>query len=453
MARAPDLPAAIETWHEGLAEEGGEESSAWLTDQLRRRGLFFGERPLCKVLRPRFLSPAQYDLLRQRIPILLRAFDKALKAALKSETVLHQFGLLDWERELIKRHPKIPASPLSRLDAFFEPQNGRLRFTEYNAETPAGSAYNDALTELFLTLPAVRPFLKGYSLRPLPAAPHVLHALIAAYQKWSGLRHLPVIGILDWSEVPTRNEFLLFQQYFESMGVTCEVADVRDCELRNGKLVAAGTPIDLIYKRVLIHELVERMGMDHAIVRAVQSGAVCMVNPFRCKILHKKASLAVLSDERNQHLWSAREQQIINEHVPWTRVVEERSTMYAGQPIDLLPWMAVRRERLVLKPNDDYGGAGIVLGWEVDQEAWSAAIQRALSEPYIVQERITLPSESFPTFTEGRLDFSDRIVDTAPFCFEGTRMDGCLTRVSTDSLVNVTAGGGSSVPTFVVEKR
>jgi uncharacterized circularly permuted ATP-grasp superfamily protein len=299
----------------------------------------------------------------------------------------------------------------------------------------------------------MRPFLEDYVLRPLPAAPHVLHALIAAYQKWSGQRKLPVIGILDWSDVPTRNEFLLFQQYFESMGLTCEVADVRDCELVRGRLVAAGTPIDLIYKRVLIHELVERMGMDHAIVRAVQSGAVCMVNPFRCKILHKKASLAVLSDERNQHLWSGRERQIISEHVPWTRVVEERTTLYGGQPIDLLPWMAVRRERLVLKPNDDYGGAGIVLGWEVDQEAWNAAIQRALTEPYIVQERIPLPSETFPSFTDGRLVLSDRIVDTAPFCFEGTRMDGCLTRVSTDSLVNVTAGGGSSVPTFVVERR
>ena len=452
MART-DLPAAIETWHEGLTPECAEESWEWLTSAQRRRGLGFGDRPLCKVLRPRFLSPAQYDLLRQRIAILLRAFDKALKLALKSDEFLAQFRLLDWEKQLVARNPKIPASPVSRLDAFFDPQGEKLRFTEYNAETPAGSAYNDALTDLFLAIPAARPFLKTHALRPLPAAPNVLQALLGAYRKWSGERRLPVIGIIDWSDVPTRAEFLLFQQYFESMGVQCEVADVRDCELRNGRLVAAGTPIDLIYKRVLIHELIERMGMDNAIVRAVQTGAVCMANPFRCKILHKKASLAVLSDERNQRLWSAREQQVITEHVPWTRVVEERTTMYAGQPIDLIPWMAVRRERLVLKPNDDYGGAGIVLGWEVDQEAWSAAIQRALAEPHIVQERIALPSESFPSWADGHLAYADRIVDTAPFCFDGTRVDGCLTRVSTSSLVNVTAGGGSTVPTFVVEKR
>jgi len=32
-------------------------------------------------------------------------------------------------------------------------------------------------------------------------------------------------------------------------------------------------------------------------------------------------------------------------------------------------------------------------------------------------------------------------------------MSGCLTRLSTAALLNVTAGGGSTVPTFIVEKR
>jgi len=199
-----------------------------------------------------------------------------------------------------------------------------------------------------------------------------LHALLAAYAQWSGRREAPVIGIVDWKEVPTYSEFVLYQEYCSAMGLRCVIADVRDCELVHGKLHAAGTPIDLIYKRVLIGELIAREGLEHAIVRAVRSGSVCMVNPFRCKILHKKASLAVLSDERNAHLFDAAERQAIGEHIPWTRLVEERKTEFQGQPIDLVPWMMRQRERLVLKPNDDYGGAGIVLGWEVAEVAWRA---------------------------------------------------------------------------------
>ena len=446
------LTPAIERWHEGLTPELAEESSAWLSAQLEARGLFFGARPLCTVLRPRFLTPSQYDSLRARVAVLLGAFDRALRAALDDAKWLERFHLLDWERTLALEGPGIPASPVSRLDAFFDPAAG-LRFTEYNAETPAGSGYNDALTELFLSIPAARPFLASFALRPLPTRPNVLHALLAAYRQWSGRRELPVIGILDWKEVPTMSEFVLYRDFCAGLGLRAVIADVRDCELKGGKLIAAGTAIDLIYKRVLISELIEREGMEHPIVRAVRSNAVCMVNPFRCKILHKKASLAVLSDEKSAPLFSPEQQAAIAEHIPWTRVVEERKTTFGGKPIDLLPWMADHREQLVLKPNDDYGGAGIVLGWEVDDQAWAAAITQALAAPHIVQQRITLPEEDFPSWADNDLVFASRIVDTAPFCFAGSYADGCLTRVSTAALVNVTAGGGSTVPTLIVERR
>ena len=62
-----------------------------------------------------------------------------------------------------------------------------------------------------------------------------------------------------------------------------------------------------------------------------------MVNPFNCKLLHKKASFALASDERNGYLFSAREQEAIRQHIPWTRIVEDRRTLDAnGTPIDLL---------------------------------------------------------------------------------------------------------------------
>jgi hypothetical protein len=45
------------------------------------------------------------------------------------------------------------------------------------------------------------------------------------------------------------------------------------------------------------------------------------------------------------------------------------------------------------------------------------------------------------------------MLDTAPFMSQGSYMEGCLTRISTDPLLNVTAGGGSNIPTFLVEDR
>jgi hypothetical protein len=444
---------AIDVYHEGLTNDVAADSQEVLDAQTRQRALFFGDRPLCTVLRPRFMSPTQYRLLQDRAAALLGAFHRAHQAALSSPTVLAQFRLTSWEAALVLDDPGFPwPSPVSRLDAFFAGDDG-LRFTEYNAETPAGPLFNDVLTEMFYALPAMRAFLRHWDVRPLPARHNVLHALLDAYHAWSGTRALPRIAVVDWLDVPTRREFTLFQEYAERQGVRCIVADPRDAELRNGELHFGGQRIDLIYKRVLISELIERCGLEHAMVRAVRERAVCMVNPFACKILHKKASLAVLSDERNVDLYTAAQREAIAAHIPWTRVVEERRTTHDGIPVDLLSHIAEHKDQLVLKPNDEYGGKGIVLGWKVNDTEWSSALRTALAEPYIVQERIALPREPYPSMVDGRLFIADRMLDTAPYVAYGQYVDGCLTRLSTAALLNVTAGGGSSVPTMLVEKR
>ena len=447
------LQQAIDEYHALLTDEVAGESQAQLDDQLRRRGLFFGERPLCTVLRPRFLTPAQYAFLQRQVHALLPAFDRCYQRARQDAAFRRQFRLLDWEETLFEHDPGFPdASPVSRLDAFFTHDRGGLRFTEYNAETPAAAAYNDVLGEVTYGLPIMRLFLERYEVRPQPARHLVMHALLASYRAWGGGRS-PRIVILDWREVPTYSEFVISAEYFRSQGLECVIADPREVEYRGGVLYAGGMAVDLIYKRVLITELIERGGMDHPVVRAVLDGAACMVNPFRCKLLHKKASLAVLSDEANAGMFTEPEQAAIDANIPWTRLLEERRTRLHGEDIDLLPFVAEHRDRFVLKPNDEYGGTGIVLGWTVSAEEWHQALATAVAEPSIVQERITLPTEAYPSLVDGRVALSERIIDTAPFAFHGAYMDGCLTRLSSDPLVNVTAGGGSSLATFVVAPR
>ena len=448
------LRDGIEQYHSLLTDDLGGETQRQLDEQLKLRGLFFGDRALCTVLRPRFLSPTQYRFLQKRGAVVLRAFRTAHRAALEDEKLLAQFGLMEWEHQLVHVETGFrDASPVSRLDAFFTADQGGMKFTEYNAETPAGGGYNDVLTEVFYGLPIMREFLRGWDVHPLPARHNVFHALLDAYEQWSGRRERPNIAIVDWSDVPTQSEFLLFQEYFTRQGCRCDIIDPADITYSGGVLSGPHGKIDLIYKRVLLHELVERGGIDHPILRAFREGKVCMVNPPACKILHKKASLAVLHDERNSYLFSNEEQEAIDLTIPWTRVVEERHTTHAGDDVDLLPFIADNKDQLVLKPNDEYGGKGIVLGWEVDDATWRKAIQTALSEPYIVQQRIALPKEDYPSFVDGKVMFIERMVDTAPYVAYGDHVDGVLSRLGTASLLNVTAGGGSQTPTFIAEKR
>ncbi|MEZ4645725.1 MAG: hypothetical protein R3E31_23845 [Chloroflexota bacterium] len=449
------LKEAVETYHDLLTEAMAQESWEQLHDQMKRRGLFFGERPLCTVLRPRFLTLDQYKFLRREIRPLLRAFDKISRRAVADAEFRAQFGLFDWEEELIQIDPGYDMhTPLTRLDAFFVTANMELKFTEYNAEVPAASAYNDVLNEVFYGLPVMGAFMRKYVVRPLPTRHSVMHVLLDAYREWGGTDK-PNIAILDWREVPTHSEFELFTQYFQSQGLVCRIIDPREVTYENGRLMHNDFHINVIYKRVLITELIERTGLNSPVVQAVRDHAVCLVNPFQCKMLYKKASLAVLSDEQNADMFDEEELRVIRGHIPWTRIVGERHSEYGDAPIDLLPFILKYREQLVLKPNDDYGGRGIVLGWQTNTSGWEKAVNEALhsDSPYIVQERVPIPTEPYPSIVDGRLQIYERMLDTAPFIFYGDYVDGCLTRLSTDPLLNVSAGGGSTVPTFVVESR
>jgi uncharacterized circularly permuted ATP-grasp superfamily protein len=454
-----ELEEAIDYYHSLLDDESGLESQGQLTRQLHRRQLFFGERPLTTVLRPRFLTVGQYQLLQRAIREVMPAFARAYQTALVDPAFRLQFRLADWEEELFQVDPGFRASsPTARMDTFFTAGSPpSLYFAEYNAETPAAAAYNDALSQVFLALPVMGAFQQRYEVHPLPGRHHVLHALLDAYRQWAGTRRLlerPRIAILDWREVPTYSEFMLFQDYFVSQDFECVIADPRQLEYRDGQLLVDGiTPVHLIYKRVLLSELVMREGLDHPVIQAVKDHAVCMVNPFRCKLLHKKSSFAVLSDEANAWLFSAEERTAVQRYIPWTRNVAERHTSFDGKQVDLLPFLSSRKDEFVLKPNDEYGGKGIVLGWETEQSEWEAALKIALAEPYIVQQRVRIPSEPYPSLVEGRVQIYNRLTDTNPFIWYGDYVSGCLTRLSTVELLNVTAGGGSVVPTFVIERR
>jgi uncharacterized circularly permuted ATP-grasp superfamily protein len=107
----------------------------------------------------------------------------------------------------------------------------------------------------------------------------------------------------------------------------------------------------------------------------------------------------------------------------------------------------------VLKPNDEYGGTGVTLGWETGESAWDEAIARALRESggWIAQERINIRREMFPICEAGGIVERDMLVDFAPYLFRG-RVAGFLTRLSATGLANVTSGGGQ-VPAFIVESR
>ena len=330
-----------------------------------------------------------------------------------------------------------------------------LKFAEYNGESPAGAGYAETLAEIFRELPVMDKFAQRYEVHSYALSAKLLDALVMSYLDWGGSSKKPQIAIVDWKDVPTVSEFEILQKRFERMGIPTLIADPRELEWDGKSLTTQGKKIDLVYRRVLINDMVAKPAECSALVKAYAANAVCVTNNFRCKIPHVKAFFAVLTDEQNGAHFSQGERELIRKHIPWTRVVADVKTAHYGQPIELLAFIRKERENMVLKPSDEYGGSGVTLGWETSEAAWDAAIQLALSPKngvWIAQERIPIRREIFPYMAQtGKVDYRDMLVDFAPYLFRG-KLCGFLTRLSATGLANVTSGGGQ-VPAFRVSPR
>jgi len=425
-----------------------DESRAFLEQRLAGARFVFGGRMLSPYLRPHFVTRYEWRQITTTCETVWGAIEKVGRLASDDKLMLEQIGLTEKERELVAVDPGYQeVSVTSRLDSFLTDET--YQFVELNAECPAGIAYQDVAAEIFLELPLMGEFARQHKVTPMYCRQNLLDALLAIYERVRGAAQKPQIGIVDYKGLPTQREFELFKEFFETRDYSTTIADPRDLELREGKLYHGDFRIDLVYRRVLATELIEKLDECKPFVEAYRSGAAVFVNSFRTKYVHKKMLFGLLTDERHQHYFSHSEQEAIRRSVPWTRRLEDVSTTYGDTKIDLLEFVQTKRGGLVLKPNDDYGGHGIFIGWESDAATWDSAIEQALKGDYLVQERVTTSREVFPFVDDTGVHMIEQLLDLDPLLFFG-KVAGAFTRLSSSSLANVTSGAGM-VPTMIVE--
>ena len=449
------FPEAVARYHELLANQDIAESSRALLDEgLENAKLVFGGRRLSPYLRPHFVTETDFARICQICETVWSAIQKVKDAAVADEKVVDDLGLTEIERELVAIDPGYAAvSPTSRLDSFLT--QSAYSFVELNGESPAGIAYADAAYEIFSSLPVMKKFAGEYNVRAMYGKRFMLDVLLRSYQEYLGRtpERPPRIAIIDLPGVPTVKEFELFRDFFEQSGYPSIICTPQELEFRNNRLSVGDQEIDIVYKRLLVNEYLPIIREYPALLDAYRAGAICMVNSFRSKLIHKKALFAVLTDPKHAALFSDNELAAIQAHVPWTRVVKDEHTDYFGREVNLLDFIRADGERLVLKPNDDYGGHGITIGWNVDQRGWDDAINNALADgDYLVQERVPTARETFPALTDdGRVEFAEQLVDLDPLLFNG-KVGSAFTRLSFTELANVSSGGGM-VPTYIISKK
>ncbi|MFO7932640.1 MAG: hypothetical protein R6U78_01055 [Bacteroidales bacterium] len=423
-----------------------------LQEFLMERGCTFRGEAMPTLLKPNFIAPVQSALLKNHVERMSRALNKFIGLYLADNRVKEIMGFSDRENQLFRIDPGY-SNPLviSRLDAFLDRND--LKFLEFNCDSPAGIAYADVLEEGFREIFRGYPFMQRYRISYASRQEILLRSLLECYREFRGshrrMPEKPVVAIVDWADVSTSSEFDLHRKHFREHGLETIIATPQDFTIRNGKALAGGEEVHLVYKRVITRELLERWDEVAGFVESVRAGMVCCCNSFRSYIVGNKKVLSVLTDPEFGYIFSDRERQLIRLTVPWTKILADTRVKYGRKLVTLQNFIPDHKDLLVLKPGNKYGGKDVYIGRETSQSDWEQLMNLHLEDDtWVVQEYVNTPVGEYPEIS-GSVLFKPKYVNINPFALNN-HYSGTITRISDSSVINVSAGGGL-VPTLTAE--
>jgi glutathionylspermidine synthase len=411
---------------------------------LVQRKCTFRDVAMPTLLKPNFISQKQTRALVATVEKMSVVLDKFVRYYLENEEVRRIMKFPERENKLFQIEPGYN-KPLviSRLDAFLNDYS--IKFLEFNCDSPAGIAYSDVLEEGFLEIFREYPFMGDWTIQSMKRQKILLDSLLECYRQFRsgkpGMPEKPVIAIVDWKDVSTYSEFQMHEQYFGDAGYETLIASPQDFTINNGRATVNGRQVDLVYRRVITRELVEKWEETAEFVECIGRGLVCCCNSFRSYIVGNKKVLALITDPRFQEIYSRKDLQVIHDTIPWTKILADSEAEWKGKKVQLKSFVLENREKLVMKPANMYGGKDVYIGNGTDAGTWEKILEEHIrDETWVVQEYVNIPSDTYPD-TGSQLSFKDKFVNINPFALLG-KYSGTITRVSDHPVINVSAGGG-----------
>jgi len=435
MISDPTCQAASDFIRQHLERDpaGTRQEYRQIETQLMKRGIMFQGKPLPICIAPALFHRAQIKPIQDQMRRLVRVLAK-LEQPLRQTEWLDRLGIHRSEQQLIQWPTRLQSGGyISRVDGFVEYRSdGSLAYqiVELNVDSPGGAAFMDESFRLVRKTSLWKAFVKKFPGRYMETDAQDLPLLLRAWEQWGG-KGKPRIAVVDWITVNTASEFELLKERYNRLGYETIICDPRELEYREGRLVDYdGVPIDLVYRRVLVEDLLTHAEAARPFLHAYRDQACCVVNSFACKPLTVKSLLSWVHRPEFEELLSRSDLAFLRSLVPWTADVVDGP---------LLDRLRRDREQLILKPADGYGGQGLYLGWEMDQQQWESAIAESLKERYVAQQRVHIPRIHLPVPQDNGWSFENFRMDFDPYMF-GASMADPLVRVAQSDVLNVKAG-------------
>lgn len=399
---------------------------------------------------PRILSGAEWDHLERGLAQRITALNLFLKDVYGEGRILAAgvvprqlvYSCKHYRREM--RGVRIPHDiyiSISGVDLVRMP-DGEFVVLEDNLRVPSGVSY--MLSNRHVMRNVFPKLFQHYRIRPVDHYPKLL---LSTLQELAAPRSTdPSVVLLT----PGVHNSAYFEHALLARQMGIQLVEGRDLLVHNNTVYMRTTAglrrVEVIYRRTdddFLDPIPFRadsvMGVP-GLFNAYRSGNVILANAIGTGIADDKALYTYVPEIIRYYLG---EEPILG-NVPTYLLEREQDCTYVLE----------RLSELVVKPVDESGGYGMLIGPHSTKEQQDEFRRRILANPrgYIAQPTLSLSCS--PCFLDGRIE--PRHVDLRPFVLVGEQIrvvPGALTRVALKqgSLVVNSSQGGGSKDTWVLD--
>lgn len=395
-------------------------------DKVSKSTAIYKNKPVPFLLHPMFWSKEDVDSFKDTSEMITTITDKITDRYFTDKDYRKLFNYSENAEKLILREKGYSRNvPIGRFDIFYKSPK-EFKFCEINTDGSSAMNEDNTIGKILLESLALNDFSEKYDLFGFELIESWVDKLLDFYKEWGGTGK-PNIAIIDFKASGTTYEFNVFKAAIEDRGYRCEIVDPVDTVYKNGKLYYGDYRIDLVYRRLVTFELLERIDEIGEFIEAYMDNAFCSVGEIRSQIMHNKESFRVIKLDETLSFMNQKEKEFIQEHFLDTGIL--------SSDIALVKNIKENKDKYVIKPNDKNASQGVFIGADFSKEEWGKRIDENTDNEYLYQEFYKPIKRHHAVFEDGKLVIKELGSVVGLFIYDGV-FQGIYTRVSENNLIS-----------------
>ncbi|MCF6466081.1 circularly permuted type 2 ATP-grasp protein [Clostridium sp. Cult2] len=400
-------------------------------------------KPIPFLYQPMFFTEEDIETFHRIGDILISIANKVTNNYLESSQYRKKFKYPKLLEELILVDPGYDINiPIGRFDLFYG-GGDKFKFIEVNTDGTSGMNEDNIFSNILLETKSMEKMKEKYQISYFELIDSWVEESLRIYSRFDKKVDNPNIAIVDFKESGITAEFETFKKAYIKKGYNAVIVDPRDLRYIDGKLYYEGMRIDLIYRRIVTVEFMEKSNEIPDLIKAYKDGTVCVIGSLRSQIMHNKIIFKILHDKDTLSFLSEEERKLIKKHVP---ITEE-----FGGDEKIFKKVLNNKDKYIIKPIDSFASKGVNAGRDFSFDEWKEILTNCWNKDYLFQEFIDPFTRPFIQFEDGKPKVRDFKLNIGVYMYN-EKFAGVYTRISRENII-FGREGYFSIPNMLIKPK